>query len=335
MGDPVRVLESSIIEEHGYIYTGERLMREFVTTRKNGTTIIDGYQLDFTYDASGNPISATYNSYYGASGTYYYVANIQGDVMAILNTSGEVVVEYVYDAWGNVREIPGPLADTIGERNPLRYRGYVYDQETEYYYLQSRYYAPEMGRFINADAYASTSQGVLGHNMFVYCLNNPANYMDYAGKRAGHAKAIAKAKQEAADEKYNSETIHVFVENEGAPVEGKLNVMIRPAYDVIQIINSYEITDPYEMNAILNTVMEHPLYDPEVYVTDKAQAVVEWQAHNVIHEITSFIPKTESLLDKLGFEDANRRTESVDLDTVLTAKNKILYTVAAWVDMLF
>lgn len=68
--------------------------------------------------------------------------------------------------------------------NPLRYRGYVYDQETNLYYLQSRYYNPKTGRFLNADAYASTGQGFLGHNMFAYCGNNPVNYIDSNGEFA-------------------------------------------------------------------------------------------------------------------------------------------------------
>ncbi len=73
------------------------------------------------------------------------------------------------------------MASTLGTLNPLRYRSYVYDTETGYYYLQSRYYDPEIGRFINADAFASTGQGMLNNNMFVYCLNNPTFYVDEAG----------------------------------------------------------------------------------------------------------------------------------------------------------
>ena len=65
--------------------------------------------------------------------------------------------------------------------NPLRYRGYVYDTETRFYYLQSRYYDPEIGRFLNADSYASTGQGILGNNMFAYCQNNPIVYVDPFG----------------------------------------------------------------------------------------------------------------------------------------------------------
>ena len=107
--------------------------------------------------------------------------NLQGDVVAILNSSGQVVVQYTYDAWGNPLSTTGSLASTIGTLNPIRYRGYVYDTETGLYYLQSRYYDPELGRFINADAFVSTGQGLLGNNMFAYCGNNPVNYVDPSG----------------------------------------------------------------------------------------------------------------------------------------------------------
>ena len=75
------------------------------------------------------------------------------------------------------------MAATLGTTNPLRYRGYVYDTEYELYYLQSRYYDPEIGRFLNADAFASTGQGFVGNNMFAYCGNNPVLYLDSNGKR--------------------------------------------------------------------------------------------------------------------------------------------------------
>ena len=76
------------------------------------------------------------------------------------------------------------MAETLGAVNPLRYRGYVYDSETRFYYLQSRYYDPEIGRFLNADSYASTGQGVLGNNMSAYCLNNPIISADFDGHDA-------------------------------------------------------------------------------------------------------------------------------------------------------
>ena len=113
--------------------------------------------------------------------TYYYATNLQGDIVAILNSAGAKVVTYTYDAWGNILSIGGTLANTLGVHNPLRYRGYVYDTEIGLYYLQSRYYDPELGRFINADALVATGQGLLGNNMFAYCGNNPVNCADPSG----------------------------------------------------------------------------------------------------------------------------------------------------------
>ena len=98
--------------------------------------------------------------------------------MAIVNAYGQALAEYEYDPYGNIVSQSGPLADV----NPLRYRGYVYDSETSFYYLQSRYYDPELGRFLNADSYASTGQGVLGNNMFAYCGNKPVICSDHTGK---------------------------------------------------------------------------------------------------------------------------------------------------------
>lgn len=83
----------------------------------------------------------------------------------LVNSSGTQVVAYTYDAWGNPLTTTGTMADTLGKLNPFRYRGYVYDTETGLYYLGSRYYNPETGRFISADGYVSTGQGAVGNNM--------------------------------------------------------------------------------------------------------------------------------------------------------------------------
>ena len=101
--------------------------------------------------------------------------------MAILNSSGVAVVEYTYDAWGKPLTTTGSMASGLGLVNPLRYRGYVYDQETGLYYLQSRYYNPAWGRFISADGQLNMQDGVLGFNLFAYCINNPVNMSDPTG----------------------------------------------------------------------------------------------------------------------------------------------------------
>ena len=86
-----------------------------------------------------------------------------------------------FDSWGKLLSTSGSLASTLGKNNPFRYRGYIYDEETGFYYLQSRYYNPEVGRFISSDVLLSTGQGVIGHNAYAYCLNNPVNREDSNG----------------------------------------------------------------------------------------------------------------------------------------------------------
>ena len=104
-------------------------------------------------------------------------------MVAIINGNGDFVVEYYYDAWGRLIKTDGDLASTLGQNNPLRYRGYVYDRETGLYYLQSRYYNPTWGRFINADdpGYMGIDGTPSSYNLFSYCGNNPVIRADYGG----------------------------------------------------------------------------------------------------------------------------------------------------------
>ena len=96
----------------------------------------------FLYDEKANRYGFDYN------GTkYYYIFNVQGDVIGILNQAGQKIVSYTYDPWGKVLSVDGSEASTIGQINPIRYRGYYYDTETGFYYLQSRYYDPTVRRF--------------------------------------------------------------------------------------------------------------------------------------------------------------------------------------------
>ena len=115
---------------------------------------------------------------------YYYRKNLQGDILAIVNASGSIVAQYDYDAWGTVLSVTGILASTIGAINPFRYRGYYYDTETKLYYLNSRYYDPEVGRFINADdvQYLGENGDFVNYNLFAYCANNPVKTVDENGK---------------------------------------------------------------------------------------------------------------------------------------------------------
>ena len=106
------------------------------------------------------------------------IAGFQGDVVKLVTSSGSAVATYEYDAWGSILSKSGTMAD----KNPLRYRGYYYDTETGFYYLQSRYYDPANRRFINADTYVSTDASeAIASNMFAYCYNNPVVYTDADG----------------------------------------------------------------------------------------------------------------------------------------------------------
>ena len=116
----------------------------------------------YIYDSNGEIVGFTYNEV-----PYYYLKNQQGDVYKIVEENGTLAGSYTYDPWGKVLTCTG----TIAEINPIRYRSYYYDTETGYYYLQSRYYDPNVGRFLNADGLVSTGQGILGHNMFVDCCS--------------------------------------------------------------------------------------------------------------------------------------------------------------------
>ena len=173
----LRTSRTNGTKTYNYIYSGSQLVQMSV----------DGCTYDFTCDASGTPLTVSFNG-----GTYYYVTNVQGDVVSILNSAGEPVVQYFYDAWGNILSTGGTLASSLGATNPLRYRGYVYDQETALYYLQSRYYDPTLGRFLNADGLVSTGQGLLGYNMFAYCGNNPPGFKDSSGTARIHCTVIIK-----------------------------------------------------------------------------------------------------------------------------------------------
>ncbi len=118
---------------------------------------------------------------------YYYIKNLQGDIIGILNDNYEQIVSYEYDSWGKLLStkdaIGNAISDTnhIGIINPFRYRGYYYDTETELYYLNSRYYNPEWRRFINADGLLGANQDIFGYNLYIYVSNNPIVFSDYSG----------------------------------------------------------------------------------------------------------------------------------------------------------
>ena len=156
-----------------------RLIREHLTERNNDGSPITR-EFIYLYDETGM-IGVMYGVNGSTAQLYYYHRNLQGDVIAIYDASGEKKVEYAYDAWGNCSVVYAAdlgLADT----NPIRYRGYYFDRETGLYYLNARYYNPEWRRFIWPDDTAyldlATPNGL---NLYAYCYNDPVNYFDPNG----------------------------------------------------------------------------------------------------------------------------------------------------------
>ena len=132
----------------------------------------------FHYSSGGELIGYTYKTA-EAETECILVKNQQGDVERVISADGTVLAAYTYDAWGNVLTSEGSLATS----NPIRYRGYYFDTETSLYYVSSRYYDPEIGRFINSDDidYLGADGSPLSYNLFAYCMNNPVNRFDVNG----------------------------------------------------------------------------------------------------------------------------------------------------------
>ena len=141
----------------------------------------------YIYDANGAPIGMQYHGVnYSANtwDTYWLEKNLFGDIVAVYDNDGTKLISYTYDAWGQCSTFyhDGTTSASPVAKNPFRYRGYYYDTDLNLYYLQTRYYDSVTGRFINADGYVTTGQGLISYNMYAYCCNNPIMYVDYSGE---------------------------------------------------------------------------------------------------------------------------------------------------------
>ena len=156
-----------------YAYNGSLLTNVASSAEQN---------VHIRYDSEGKPVHMQYNK---DGDEYYYMLDAQGNVVGLVDGSGKLVVEYTYDAWGQLLSMTGSLANDLGKANPLRYRSYVYDDETGMYYLGSRYYNPTMCRFINADSVSVVHEAngkLTDKNLFAYCDNNPVMRKDGGGE---------------------------------------------------------------------------------------------------------------------------------------------------------
>ena len=142
--------------------------------------VTNGKETSFVYDSGADLVAMIYEGKY-----YFYVKNLQGDIVSIVDESGTAIVNYSYDSWGRLLQIEGRKKDTIGILNPFRYRGYYYDTETGMYYLKNRYYDPEIRRFICADETGTICmllETVHNKNLYLYCNANPIVRRDENGE---------------------------------------------------------------------------------------------------------------------------------------------------------
>jgi RHS repeat-associated protein len=164
----IRVYKSTDNHEYEYILDGDLVVIEIIDETD---------YIYYTYDVNNTLISMCYNGV-----EYYYLSDTQGNIIGLMNQSGDIVVEYKYDAWGNIINWDDISSNPIARINPYRYRGYRYDEELNLYYLQSRYYDPSIGRFLSIDDTNYLSDDTSSSmNLYTYAVNNPVMYIDRDG----------------------------------------------------------------------------------------------------------------------------------------------------------
>ena len=161
-----------------YDHSG-RLIREYCTERYYASSNVTR-EFIYLYDETGI-VGAMYSYNGGTAQPYYYHRNQRGDVVAIYDSNGIKRAEYAYDAFGNCKIVNSSNND-LANKNPIRYRGYYYDTESGFYYLNARYYNPVWRRFISPDSTEYLDpQTINGLNQYAYCNNDPVNYVDPSG----------------------------------------------------------------------------------------------------------------------------------------------------------
>ena len=164
-----------------YYYNGNVLSGLVRKASKDAGTTGTGTTVQFVYDTQGKPFMLRLNG----KTDYFYLYNGLGDVTGLVDRSNQVVVRYQYNSWGKVTSTQDTSGVSLATLNPFRYRKYVYDPETGLYCLGSRYYDPEVGRFVNADdtdVIFAKPQELGSKNLYAYCDNNPVAREDYAGE---------------------------------------------------------------------------------------------------------------------------------------------------------
>ena len=178
--DGKRVRKTSGGNTTTYYYNGNVLSGLVRKASKDAGTTGTGTTVQFVYDTQGKPFMLRMNG----KTDYFYLYNGLGDVTGLVDSSNQVVIRYQYNSWGKVTSTQDTSGVSLATLNPFRYRKYVYDPETGLYCLGSRYYDPEVGRFVNADdpgVIFAKPQELYHKNLYVYCDNNPVVRRDLQG----------------------------------------------------------------------------------------------------------------------------------------------------------
>jgi len=269
------------------------------------------------------PLSVVYN---GA--TYYYILSLQGDVVAILDSTGAP-----YDAWGRLLTATGSMSGTLGLHNPLRYRGYIYDRETGLYYLQSRYYNPTICRFISADSigFLGADGTPVSYNLFAYCSNNPVMGYDPSGEIAISTLITLIVGIIAV-----AATINDINQISGLKLERISSTDNGDTEDNVGIINSYKILTPwvqYGYGFYLNYINEQTR---DIIDGTTVGVTYEWMLHNIAYAgasilgLDSFKASAESVdIGKTVFDDSHKGF----IEHALKTPYIVLFPITAVIDL--
>ena len=176
----------------GYWYADDRDSEEYTTKyyydgEKLITEIGPRNRLDFLYDENG----ILYGLIKDSSRKYFYIRDFMSNILGLVDDSGNIVVKYKYDAYGNRISITDTSGCDLGNINPFRYKGYYYDDDVEMYYCKSRFYVPSWHRWLNSDSINYLEpKNITSLNLFTYCNNNPVMYVDENGKFPGLITAM-------------------------------------------------------------------------------------------------------------------------------------------------
>ena len=233
-----------------YSYDGDKIISQRTTNQ----------EIDYLYDEDNH----LYGFIVDNASRYFYVRDILQNILGIVDENGNLVTKYDYNAYGNILSITGSLASTIGVINPFRYKGYYYDNESNMYYCNSRYYVPEWCRWLNADnpKYLDHTNNKC-NNLFAYCNNNPISNSDPNGE------SILFSLLKGAVEYLIWKAVNAITITE----------------DNVEITNSWLLNDPISNLAFTFLLRNSKEYKSQYDSVNKSKRstlsmLVEWELHN-------------------------------------------------------